>query len=421
MKCKEIAFTLPLMLIMLEGMLFRGRLLKKPIVLILGGALLLIVPLQMLLLQWRGGGAEEFLQWLQRATTEAPFISRHDYFLTQLRVVVTYMRLLLFPAGQNLDHDYPLYRSILNPQVLAAIFVHLVMAALTIGLVLRSRLKLSRGDNGGAAALRLCAAGICWFYLALSVESSFIPIRDYIYEHRLYLPSVGFFLALMTGVAYPVAARMALRKPLCWIMVFVCCLLSAATVARNHVWRSEMSLWQDALAKSPAKARPYHSIGKLYYLRWKPESAVPYLLRSIELDPNKALYRITLNQCLGLLKRLEGRTADGLRYQKGRDEVDERSLTPWLTVSYNNLGLAYEEFSGNLFLARKNYEISVSLDPQFDLGWYNLALVTTRQGDRAASSAALERLRAVNPGLAGAAAATGYFTPPADQQKRVLP
>jgi len=42
---------------------------------------------------------------------------------------------------------------------------------------------------------RLIAFGIIWFFLALSVESSFIPIEDVIFEHRLYLPSIGTFIA----------------------------------------------------------------------------------------------------------------------------------------------------------------------------------------------------------------------------------
>ena len=298
MNSKEIAFTLPAMIVLIEALLFRGRLLKQKVVLILGG-LLLIVPIQVMVANRESG----LMQALQRATSETLSISRHDYLLTQLRVIITYIRLLLFPVGQNLDYDYPLYRTISDPQVLAALALHLTVVVVTVTLVLLSRPGRRLADNGTMAVQRLCAVGICWFYLALSVESSIIPIRDYIFEHRLYLPSVGFFLAMTTALVYPFATRPRLHRPYYLFLVVVCCLLSTATVARNHVWRSEMSLWQDTLAKSPGKARPHHSVGKLHYMRWKPELAMPYLLRAIEIDPGKPLYRITLNHCVGLVTK----------------------------------------------------------------------------------------------------------------------
>jgi hypothetical protein len=396
--CKETAVTLPVMLLLMEVMLFRGKLLKRKLVLLTAGLLLLIIPFQVLVMNRANEGT--ILQWLYRATSEVPNVSRHDYFLTQLRVIVTYIRLLLFPVGQNIDYDYPLYRSIWEPQVLFAIFVHLVIATTAVLLVVRSRPSLTCGDCVNSAVRRLSAIGIILFYLALSVESSVIPIRDYIFEHRLYLPSVGFFMLLTTVLVSQAASHQRMRKPLGWILAVVCCLLSVATVARNHVWRSEMSLWQDALDKSPGKARPYHSIGKIYYMRWKPEQAIPYLLRSVELDPNNLKYRVTLNLSVGILDRFAGRVDDGHQYQSKFDEVDKRYLVPWLAVSFNNLGLVYEAFTGNLYLARQNYEKSIDYDPHFELAWYNLALVTAWQGDRAGSAHALERLRVLNRDLA---------------------
>ena len=42
--------------------------------------------------------------------------------------------------------------------------------------------------------------GILWFFITLSVESSIIPIRDAMFEHRLYLPIFGFSLAASYAV-----------------------------------------------------------------------------------------------------------------------------------------------------------------------------------------------------------------------------
>ena len=47
-------------------------------------------------------------------------------------------------------------------------------------------------------AARLDSFGTFWIFLSLSVGSSVIPIADVIFEHRVYLPSAGFFIAPAT-------------------------------------------------------------------------------------------------------------------------------------------------------------------------------------------------------------------------------
>lgn len=38
-------------------------------------------------------------------------LTRHDYFLTQINVVGTYLRLAVLPVKQTLDYDYPLTKT----------------------------------------------------------------------------------------------------------------------------------------------------------------------------------------------------------------------------------------------------------------------------------------------------------------------
>jgi hypothetical protein len=198
MMSKEIAFTLPLMAVVLEVALFRGRLVKKPLFLALGAALMLIIPLQLV---HKSGlvGFSDILRALQGASVEVQEISRSDYFLTQLRVVVTYLRLLILPVNQNLDYDYPIQHVLFTSQVMASLSLHVAIAVSALVLFMRSRRNLLTGNPDVGTALRLAALGIVWFYLALAVESSIIPIRDVICEHRLYLPSAGLIMAASCG------------------------------------------------------------------------------------------------------------------------------------------------------------------------------------------------------------------------------
>ena len=119
------------------------------------------------------------------ATQETSSLSRTDYLLTQFNVITTYIRLLFFPVNQNLDYDYPISRTLFEfPTLLSFLFLTSVVAF------------------GGwmFKKSRLISFGIFWFFITLSVESSIIPIRDVIFEHRVYLPSVGFVIFLTVAI-----------------------------------------------------------------------------------------------------------------------------------------------------------------------------------------------------------------------------
>jgi len=393
MKSKEIAFTLPLMAVAVESALFRGKLLRNPLFLALVTGLLLVIPLQ-LVYTHGAGNPENLLQNIQAASTETRNISRFDYLLTQFRVVATYLRLLILPVNQNLDYDYRVYHSLLDPAVLAALLLHITLAGLALVLFIRSQRLLTSGTPSAGISMRIAGLGIFWFYLALSVESSVIPIRDVIYEHRVYLPSAGFFMAAAAGLAGFAAYRQRYRTVFWALTGVLCIVLTAGTIARNRTWSSEMALWQDALEKSPNKARAQYSVGLLYYRKFLPEKALPYLVRTLELDSARQKHWNTLNAAISIIGRYAGRSAAGGEYHT----VEPEQRTAWMANSYNNLGLAYE-YLGNRYLAEENYRKAATTNPSLDLAWYNLALLAAQQNDAAAVAASLERLSAINPQL----------------------
>jgi tetratricopeptide (TPR) repeat protein len=56
------------------------------------------------------------------------------------------------------------------------------------------------------------------------------------------------------------------RIGLAAVVVTLLPLLTTLTYARNEVWQSELSLWRDAVEKSPHKARPHLNYGRALYL-----------------------------------------------------------------------------------------------------------------------------------------------------------
>ncbi|MGH7336608.1 MAG: tetratricopeptide repeat protein, partial [Myxococcota bacterium] len=256
-------------------------------------AALLIVPLQQLYLVLRSVGAENLLE---RATTLPGGVGRLDYLFTETRVVARYLGLLVAPVGQTLEHDVAWSRSPWEPAVLASTAL---LAALLGGAVWLARGR-RRPDATRDPAWRLVGFGALWFFLCLAVESSVIPIPDAMLEHRLYLPSVGFFCAVTLGVA--LAGRAERRRRRLGALVGAAIVLAAVTFERNAVWADEPRFWADLVAKSPQKPRVLYNVGYYELQRGHATRGRELLERAVAVDPGYAAAWIWL----GHLARREG-------------------------------------------------------------------------------------------------------------------
>lgn len=301
MKTKEIAFTLPIAVALYELSFLEGAARRRLRSLAPVLATLPIIPLSMLLAQ--GAGSAHVLSRVAAATRVDTPLPRLEYLTTQLVVVVKYLALLAFPAGQNVDHHVAVHRSLAEPAVAASLAVLVALAA--TGAILWRRAAPGRVPAAIDPAARLVAFGIAWFFVALLVESSLIPISDLMNEHRAYLPSVGIFVAAPTGLA-ALLRRIPRASPGRITLVagaLVAVVLSIATLLRNQVWASELTLWSDAALKSPRKPRPLVNLGSALALAGRPDLGVGPLRRAVELDPAAAYPRAQLAAALLALGR----------------------------------------------------------------------------------------------------------------------
>lgn len=279
---KQNAATLPAAVLLTEWLLFgasaawwRKRLRWLiPLAVVLAGGALGILAL-------RGGGLADVGRLL--STHES--VPRWSYFVTEINVVRTYVRLLFLPIGQNLDYEYPISWSLFEARTL--------LSALFLSSLLYLAWRWRRRRP-------LVSYGILFFFLTLSVESSIIPLPDVIFEHRLYLPSVGFFWAVGAGLfetagrlASPGAARASPRGDRAgWLLACVTlALVTAATVAtrrRNDLWRDPVTLWTDVVRKSPQRARAHHNLGWAYARAGRLPEAVAEFRQAVAIDPSQA-------------------------------------------------------------------------------------------------------------------------------------
>lgn len=253
---KENAVVLPALVLLVDGFVAKGSVRERAarVAPYFGAAILAAA----LLLAPGSGVAtvqREFREWGGAESTD-----RIIYLLTQPSVVLTYLRLLLVPVGLNFDYDYPAVTSWANARFLAS------AAALMVIVLAAAAGALRWGSARPLARLGLLATG--WFAIALSVESSIIPLSDLINEHRLYLPSVGPIVALGATVAAALSrAGSAGRVRLVAACAVLLALLGAATWRRNELWRDPRALWGDVVAKSPGKGRPYAWLARSHWER----------------------------------------------------------------------------------------------------------------------------------------------------------
>lgn len=387
MKTKEIAFTLPVVIALLELLFFRGALLRRAMLLVPYMLTMAIIPLSFVRV---GGGAPaaQVLDQARQATSVQTVLPRVDYLFTQFRVIATYLRLLVFPVNQNLDYDYPVYHSFFAPPVFLSFLLLLALFGAAVWLVLKAGTQLGLKKRKAVSVKpftthdsrltvhnsRLIAFGIFWFFITLSVESSVIPIVDVIFEHRLYLPSVGAILAFVSAVVM-FAGRRRLAVPMFAAMTVVVVIFACAAFRRNLVWGDEMSLWSDVTAKSPNLSRPRNNLGYALLKRNEPRRAIPPLVRSIELNPGYTDAYLNIELALRQMGSFSGRMSNSAGTVDARGRVDIRRLRRWGGISNNNLGLAYESM-GKYQEAAAAYKKALIMDPGLAEARLNLKAVS---------------------------------------------
>ena len=208
--------------------------------------------------------------------------------MTQFRVVIHYISLIFLPhpSRLNLDYDFPLSTSLINP--ITTLFSLITILGL-IGLAIYFAKKE-----------RLFSFCILWFLGNLVIESSVIPLAI-IFEHRIYLPSMMVCLLAVVWL-YP---RLRPKWLGIGVLAAVVMVFSFWTYARNSVFRDQITIWGDCVAKSPNKARPHNNLGIFLKKKGRINEARVLFQKALQLKPEYASAHINLGATLVRQNRLE--------------------------------------------------------------------------------------------------------------------
>ncbi len=359
MLTKEIVFTLPLAIILFEaGFMHAGKI--KEIFKSRMQLLYMMLPLfftlfipGMLMLKYKAGFITKIFGTIPSQRPEDPLLSCGIYLITQFRAIVTYIRLLFLPINQNIDYDFPASLNFFELPTFLSFLLLVTILAFAVWIFPRRR---------------LVSIGIIWFFLTISVESSIKPIRNVIFEHRLYLPMFGFCLFFVSSL-YNIAREKYL-KALIPLFIVIICVNSFLTYERNKVWKDDISLWSDVIKKSPDKARGYFNLGSALHQLGKSEEAKYYYIQAIQLNPD---YVLAYNN-LGILHVSQGRNDEGMQLFKKALSID-----PADARAHNNLGNALR-LQGKTDEAIEHFRKAIRLEYDFVQAYNNLGTLLMGQG-----------------------------------------
>ncbi len=247
-----------------------------------------------------------------------------DNLVTQSRVLLTYLRLYVYPVKQNISYENIVYetgdlkeifkmfyvkiKSIsLSSAESARMWAELVDSDKTLGQVLMVYLAI-------AVILALAFLAIFWirkhpvisfcianFFITLSI-TSVVPLNAIMNEHRLYLPSLSFCILLagfLDWTANYINTKRGRKAGATWpvqvqvISLLLVLLYVSLTVNRNFSWHTDLTVWKNSIWNSPTKAQVVSDLGNAYFRTGRELSKNGPMRRDDKIDKEE---RITINQ-----------------------------------------------------------------------------------------------------------------------------
>jgi Flp pilus assembly protein TadD len=170
-------------------------------------------------------------------------IDRGLYFLTQIKVVVSYYLVkLFFPINLNFEPHITL---VSGAHDWKWIFALMTGISLTSGIIFQKSVLLK--------------GAFLWALVTIIPTSSIIPLKQFATEHRTYLPGIGISMGI--GILFLRVSSYRLIQP---ILVIFLIIFGFLTINRSLDYRSEIKIWEDTAKKSPYKAMVHNNLGTAY-------------------------------------------------------------------------------------------------------------------------------------------------------------
>ncbi|MEE8359569.1 MAG: tetratricopeptide repeat protein, partial [Candidatus Omnitrophota bacterium] len=255
-----------------------------------------------------------------------------------------YLRLLILPIGLHMEYGNGLF-SIFHPKAIFGLFAFAGILAYSF-----------KKRNSPVIFF-----SITWFILTLLPQSNLYPINAYMAEHWLYMPSIGFFILLASGLERVYikerSRRLAVAGAVSLTLFFSC-----LTVMQNATWKDPIAFYERTLRYAPESFRAHNSLGIKYDEMGDKERAIVSYKKAIERNP----YFIYPYHNLATAYASMGNTEEAIKWYEKAIQI-----SPSFGGTYFNLGNLYGRI-GKSDEAIRAYKEALKRYPEYVEAYFNL-------------------------------------------------
>ncbi len=309
--------------------------------------------------------------FLKFTETNLAFHFNRDYFLrlaTSIKILFSYLGLLIFPQELKMARGYHLVKSFLDPAFIIFSFLLVIIIWAAIKSYHKSRFTFFFSF---------------WFFIFLLPFLNILRLNALIAEHWLYIPSIG-FLALLGRIIEKAVNR---KKFLIFVFMPFFIYYASLTVTQNLQWQNEVKLYQKILKYNPEVVLVWYNLGTIYLREGSYEEAEKAFRNLLKLQPDHAKALVNL----GAVYWVKGRLKEGEECAR-RAKISD----PGLTEAYCLLGLFYAQ-EGKWKEAEAEYQESIKIDPQYLKGYLNLGMLYANKGDLERAIPLWKKVIEINP------------------------
>ncbi|OFZ79465.1 MAG: hypothetical protein A2583_03435 [Bdellovibrionales bacterium RIFOXYD1_FULL_53_11] len=340
------------------------------------------------------------------------WVTPYNYFITQWRAYLWYIRLWFWPWDLNADNAVMEFsRTIRDPAVIQAAIGN----AILILLAWFNRVRFPA-----------FLFGLVWYYVTIAPASSVVVLAESVNEHRMYLAYLGFVGGAMTVLVHLAGQCFAPEtrtRRLGWLFAAVVVGLAVGSQERLRVWQNDENLWSDTVEKNPTSGRAHNNLALVYMAEARYDKALGHLDKCEQ--HWKTYVYCPLNkgvalQALGRLKEAEqsylwayglGPRNTGVNFHLARFYAealkDYTKAIEYYTNAIDLTGGRHPQAAINLALAyvelKKPHDAvkvlrrALGADPANTLALFHLGKIQYDLRDYAPSKATYEKLIAVKP------------------------
>lgn len=299
-------------------------------------------------------------------------------FLTQIKIIVYYLKLFIWPSDLCVDRYIPGSQSIFELPV----FLSTILVLSLIFIAIKSSKKN-----------KLISFSVFWFFMNLVPISIVItPFNIVMSEHRLYLPGIGLFfligaisLKLSTQSSY---LHLRNRTIIAVIIIAILVIFSIVTIKRNIIWQDSLTLWQDTIRVSPKSFRAHNDLGIEFIKIGQYNKAIKEFRQAIQLrGPYEA--KLYCNLAYAYIKK-------GWFNEAIKTSNDALIIDPNSAEAHHNLGLIYQK-KGYYDIAIEEYQKAIRLDPNIFEAHNNLGLIYYQAGQYKEAIVEYKKALKINP------------------------